>query len=168
MSDADFRPNADELVANNQAYSEGFSDAELQVSPLRHLAVVVCMDSRIDVFAVLGLGNGEAHVIRNAGGVVTDDVVRSLCLSQRLLGTREVMLVHHTDCGLQKVREDDLREELAREVGVTPTWTFDSFSDPAADVRQSIRRLELSPFVDSGQVRGFVYDVTTGRLDEVH
>ena len=167
MSDDDFRPNADELVANNAAYADDFNDADLQVSPTRHLAVVVCMDSRIDVFAVLGLGNGEAHVIRNAGGVVTDDVVRSLCLSQRALGTREIVLVHHTDCGLQKVREDDLRAELAREVGVTPTWTFDSFTDPAEDVRQSYRRLDLSPFVDSSQVRGFVYDVTTGRLDEV-
>ncbi len=167
MSEAEFAPNADELVEKNQVYAEAFHDSELQVSPTRHLALVVCMDSRIDVFAVLGLGNGEAHVIRNAGGVITDDVVRSLCLSQRLLGTREVMLVHHTDCGLQKVREDDFRAELIEEIGVTPTWTLDAFSDPATDVRQSMRRLELSPFVDSSHVRGFVYDVTTGTLEEV-
>ncbi len=167
MSDDDFTPYADELIANNVVYAESFDDADLQVSPTRQLALVVCMDSRIDVFAVLGLGHGEAHVIRNAGGVITDDVVRSLCLSQRALGTREIVLVHHTDCGLQKVREDDFRAELARELGITPTWTLDAFPEPAADVAQSIRRLRLSPFVDSTHVRGFVYDVETGLLSEV-
>ncbi len=167
MSDH-FEPSADELLARNETFAGGFLDRELRVEPMRRLVVVACMDSRMDIFQILGLGNGEAHIIRNAGGVITDDVIRSLCLSQRLLGTREIVLVHHTDCGLQKVREDDLRAELAREVGVTPTWTFDAFPDPVEDVRQSMRRLDLSPFVDSSQVRGFVYDVTTGRLGEVH
>ena len=163
-----FEPNADELLGNNERYVEQYADGELQVSPMRNLAIVACMDSRMDVFEILGLGHGEAHVIRNAGGVITDDVVRSLCLSQRLLGTREVMLVHHTDCGLQQVREDDFRAELIEEIGVTPTWTLDAFSDPATDVRQSMLRLQLTPFVPhKDDIRGFVYDVTDGLLHEV-
>lgn len=122
----------------------------------------------MDLFELLGLGNGEAHVIRNAGGVVTDDVIRSLCLSQRLLGTREILLVHHTDCGLQKVTEDEFKAELEAELGIKPWWALESFADPWADIRQSIQRLRLTPFVPhKDQIRGFVYDVRTGQLDEV-
>jgi len=164
----DFRPSADELLGHNRAFAEVFDDDDLQVSPMRHLAIVACMDSRMDVFKLLGLGNGEAHIIRNAGGVITDDVIRSLCLSQRLLGTREILLLHHTDCGLQKVREDDFRDELFEELGVKPRWLVESFRDPYVDVRQSMQRLDLTPFVTHKElIRGFVYDVTTGLLNEV-
>lgn len=163
-----FQPNADELVAHNAEFAARFHDADLQVSPKRRLAVVACMDSRMDMFQILGLGNGEAHIIRNAGGIITDDVIRSLCLSQRSLGTREVILVHHTDCGLQKVDENEFRAELEAELGVKPWWALESFTDPHQDVAQSIRRLRMTPFVAHKEdIRGFVYDVTTGRLDEV-
>ena len=163
-----FAANADELHLHNAAFAETFSDADLQVEPLRHLAVVACMDSRIDTFKILGLGNGEAHIIRNAGGVITDDVIRSLCLSQRLLGTREVILVHHTDCGLQKVNEADFRAELEEELGVKPWWSLEAFSDPYKDVAQSIQRLYMTPFLPHKEhIRGFVYEVTDGRLHEV-
>ena len=158
----------DELSGYNRDYAAEFHDADLQVEPTRNLAVVACMDSRIDTFAVLGLGNGEAHIIRNAGGVVTDDVIRSLTLSQRALGTREIILVHHTDCGLQKVTEGGFNDELQAELGVRPSWALESFVDPYADTRQSMRRLEYSPFIPhKDHIRGFVYDVETGRLDEV-
>ena len=163
-----FAPSADDLVANNRAAAEGFDGADLQVAPTRQLAVVACMDSRMDIFKILGLGNGEAHIIRNAGGVITDDVVRSLCLSQRFLGTREVVLVHHTDCGLQKVKAEEFNAELEAELGVKPAWAIESFDDPYLDVRQSMHRLELSPFVfHKDHIRGFVYDVTDGLLHEV-
>jgi carbonic anhydrase len=163
-----FQPNADELVGNNAAYAARFTDADLQVAPKRRLAVVACMDSRMDIFQILGLGNGEAHIIRNAGGVITDDVIRSLCLSQRFLGTREIVLLHHTDCGLQKVDETEFKAELEEELGIKPWWALESFDDPHRDVAQSMRRLQLTPFVPHrDQVRGFVYDVTTGSLDEV-
>lgn len=163
-----FTPIADRLVANNASYAEQFSEGDLQVEPTRNLAVVACMDSRMDIFAILGLGNGEAHIIRNAGGVITDDVIRSLCLSQRFLGTREVVLLHHTDCGLQKVDEGEFREELAEELGLKPWWSLEAFTDPDADVRQSMQRLALTPFIPHKEhVRGFVYEVETGRLREV-
>lgn len=163
-----FAPSADELVANNRNAAEDFDGADLQVAPTRQLAVVACMDSRMDIFKILGLGNGEAHIIRNAGGVITDDVVRSLCLSQRLLGTREVVLLHHTDCGLQKVKAEEFKAELESELGVKPAWAIESFQDPYVDVRQSMHRLELSPFVPhKDHIRGFVYDVTDGLLREV-
>lgn len=163
----DFAPNTDELLGYNQSYADGFPDGELAVEPKRQLAVVACMDSRIDTFAVLGLGNGDAHIIRNAGGVITDDVIRSLCLSQRLLGTREIILVHHTDCGLQKVVEADFRDELEVEFGVKPWWSLETFHDPYADVRQSIKRLQMTPFIPHKQhIRGFVYDVADGILRE--
>jgi carbonic anhydrase len=168
MSDAAFRPSADELLARNEEYARHFHDAGLQLEPLRRLAVVSCMDARMDIFQILGLGNGEAHIIRNAGGVITDDVIRSLCLSQRRMGTREIVLLHHTDCGLQKVTEADFRDELADEIGVKPWWALESFEDPYEDVRQSIQRLYMTPFVKYKEhIRGFVYDVTRGRLDEV-
>lgn len=136
--------------------------------PTRNLAVVACMDSRIDTFQILGLGNGESHIIRNAGGVITDDVIRSLCLSQRFLGTREIILIHHTDCGLQSVDEDDFRHELEEELGVKPWWSLETFKDPYLDVRQSIQRLLMTPFVPYKEnISGFVYDVTDGLLHEV-
>ncbi|MGI9615177.1 MAG: beta-class carbonic anhydrase [Acidimicrobiales bacterium] len=164
----DFTPNTDELIGNNVTQAQGFEDADLQVAPMRHLAIVACMDSRIDTFKILGLGNGEAHIIRNAGGVITDDVIRSLCLSQRLLGTREVILVHHTDCGLQKVDETDFRQELEDELGVKPWWSLEAFTDPYRDVAQSMRRLQMTPFLPhKDHIRGFVYDVTDGLLHEV-
>lgn len=161
-------PNIAELVEHNRRYASEFHDTDLQVRPTRQLAVVACMDSRIDTFAVLGLDNGEAHIIRNAGGVITDDVIRSLCLSQRFLGTREIVLVHHTDCGLQKVDEGEFREQLAAELGLKPWWSLEAFSDPYADVRQSIQRLQMTPFIPHKEhISGFVYDVTDGLLHEV-
>jgi carbonic anhydrase len=167
MSD-DFTPSTDELVANNADYVAGFSDDHLPVAPSRQLAIVACMDSRMDIFEILGLGHGEAHVIRNSGGVITDDVIRSLCLSQRYLGTREVILMHHTDCGLQRVTEDAFKAQLEEELGVKPGWSLESFSDPFDDTAQSMRRLQQSPFLPHKQhVRGFVYDVDTGVLHEV-
>ena len=169
MSDTDgFHPSTDELLERNTTYSANFSGGGLAVAPLRNLAIVACMDSRMDIFEMLGLGHGEAHVIRNAGGVITDDVIRSLCLSQRFLGTREIILLHHTDCGLQKVTEEQLKADLEHEVGVKPWWALEAFTDPYADTRQSMRRLEMTPFVPhKDHVRGFVYDVGTGALHEV-
>ena len=164
-----FNPSADELVRNNEAYADAFHDEHLPVNPQRQLAVVACMDSRMDIFELLGLGHGEAHIIRNAGGVITDDVIRSLCLSQRFLGTREIILLHHTDCGLQRVTEDEFKATLEAELGVKPWWALESFSDPYLDTAQSIRRLRMTPFVPHKEhIRGFVYDVDTGKLDEVH
>ncbi len=163
-----FQPSTEELLNRNNEYAVEFHDSELQVRPKRQLAIVACMDSRIDTFAILGLGNGDAHIIRNAGGIITDDVIRSLCLSQRFLGTREIILVHHTDCGLQSVDEAIFRDELNAELGVKPWWSLEAFSDPFDDVRQSIQRLYMTPFVAYKEhIRGFVYDVTTGLLDEV-
>lgn len=162
---SDMSPQVDELLGYNRDFADAFDDADLEVEPTRRMAVVTCMDSRIDVFAVLGLHNGEAHTIRNAGGVITDDVIRSLCLSQRFLGTREIVLVHHTDCGLQNVDEPGFRRELAAELGIKPWWSLETFDDPYEDVRQSIQRLKRSPFVPHhDQIAGFVYDVTDGRL----
>jgi len=161
-------PQVAELLGYNRAFADAFADADLQVEPTRRMAVVTCMDSRIDVFAVMGLENGEAHTIRNAGGVITDDVIRSLCLSQRFLGTREIVLVHHTDCGLQKVDEPDFRRELAAELGIKPWWSLETFDDPFEDVRQSMERVRRTPFVPhKDQLAGFVYDVTDGRLYDV-
>ena len=165
---AEFTPSADELVANNSANADQFAHGHLPVAPKRQLAVVACMDSRMDIFEILGLDHGEAHIIRNAGGVITDDVIRSLCLSQRYLGTREIILLHHTDCGLQRVTEDDFKATLEAELGIKPWWALESFSDPFVDTAQSMRRLRMTPFVPHKEhVRGFVYDVDTGRLHEV-
>ncbi len=167
-SDEPFTPNADELVANNRHFATGFADHGLALSPRRHLAVVACMDSRMDIFQMLGLAHGDAHIIRNAGGVVTDDVVRSLVVSQRLLGTREVILVHHTNCGLQTVTEDEFKHEIEEECGIRPWWALESFRDPVQSVRQNMNRLRLSPFiVHKVNIRGFVYDVDDGTLREV-
>jgi len=158
----------DELLANNEAFAASLSERHLDVRPSRRLAVVTCMDSRLDVFAALGLGDGEAHVLRNAGGVITDDMIRSLAVSQRRLGTREVMLIHHTNCGMQTLSDDGFRAELQKDTGVAPAWAIESFSDVDADVRQSILRVRRSPFLPHrDRVRGFVYDVDTHRLREV-
>jgi carbonic anhydrase len=158
----------DELVANNQAFADSLPTQHLDVRPQRKLAIVTCMDSRLDVFAALGLGHGEAHVLRNAGGVITDDVIRSLAISQRKLETREVMLIHHTDCGMQKLTDDGFRAELQEATGVAPAFAIESFADADADVRQSILRVRRSEFVPHRDlVRGFVYDVDTHRLHEV-
>ncbi len=163
-----FAGSVDELVERNQSYASNFIDKDLESPPKRKLAIVACMDARVDVSAALGLQNGEAHVIRNAGGVVTDDVIRSLCLSQRFLGTREIVLIHHSRCGLRGLDEPQLRNELAKEVGVMPHWSFDSFDDPYEDVRQSIERLRLNPFVPHKEhISGFVYNVETGLLEAV-
>jgi len=158
----------DALLGNNRSFSSGVSAQHLDVEPQRHLAIVTCMDSRLDVFAALGLGNGEAHVLRNAGGVITDDVIRSLAISQRKLGTREVMLIHHTDCGMQKITDDGFRQELQESTGVAPAFAIESFGDVEADVRQSILRVRRSTFLlHRDVVRGFVYDVDTHQLREV-
>ncbi|CAN5354940.1 carbonic anhydrase [soil metagenome] len=163
-----FTPSTDELLERNRAFAATFADGDLQVAPTRQLAVVACMDSRMDLFRLLGLDHGEAHVIRNAGGVVTDDVIRSLCLSQRALGTREIILVHHTNCGLHNASEDAFKAELEAELGIKPWWALESFTDPYTDVRQSIHRLRHTPFVRYKDfIRGFVYDVRSGELHEV-
>ncbi|HMC49793.1 MAG TPA: carbonic anhydrase [Solirubrobacterales bacterium] len=158
----------DELLANNSDFAASLAEKHLDVAPRRELAIVTCMDSRLDVFAALGLGNGEAHVLRNAGGVITDDVIRSLAISQRLLGTREVMLIHHSDCGMQKLSDDGFRAELQEQTGVAPSFAIESFKDLDADVRQSILRVRRSAFLPHRDaVRGFVYDVDRHRLREV-
>ena len=159
----------DELVSNNRAFAGSFPDEHLDVRPSRRLAVVTCMDSRLNVFAALGLGDGEAHVLRNAGGVITDDMIRSLAVSQRRLGTRAVMLIHHTDCGMLRLTDDGFRAELQEASGVAPAFAIESFTDLEADVRQSILRVRRSPFLlHRDAVRGFVYDVDTRLLREVH
>jgi carbonic anhydrase len=168
LPDSPFHPNADELIGHNARYAEQFADRGLSLRPRRQLAIVACMDSRMDIFQMLGLAHGEAHIIRNAGGVVTDDVIRSLVLSQRFLGTREIILVHHTDCGLQSVREDDFKAEIEAETGIRPWWALESFTDPYANVGQSIKRLQLSPFIrHKDHISGFVYDMATGMLRPV-
>lgn len=159
----------DELLENNQAFTARKAQRLLPVQPARHLAIVTCMDSRLDIFQALGLNEGEAHILRNAGGVVTNDVIRSLAISQRRLGTTEIMLIHHTDCGMQRITDDGFRAELQRATGVAPAFAIESFTDTDADVRQSMIRVRTSPFVAHRErVRGFVYDVATGALREVH
>ncbi|MFI9009547.1 beta-class carbonic anhydrase [Actinosynnema sp. NPDC053489] len=157
----------DELLANNAAYAADFS-GPLPLPPAKGVAVVACMDARLDVYRVLGLNEGEAHVIRNAGGVVTEDEIRSLAISQRLLGTREVILIHHTDCGMLTFTDDEFKRSIQDETGVKPSWAAEAFSDLEEDVRQSIARIRNSPFVPvQDSVRGFVFDVATGKLNEV-
>ncbi len=157
----------DELLANNERYAETFS-GPLPLPPSRGVAVVACMDARLDVYRALGLREGEAHVIRNAGGVVTDDVVRSLTISQRLLGTREIVLVHHTDCGMLTFGDDDFRQQIQAETGIRPHWAAEAFDDLEADVRQCVARIRTSSFIPyTDALRGFVLDVATGRFTEV-
>jgi carbonic anhydrase len=157
----------DEFLANNRRYAESFG-GQLAMPPAAHTAVVACMDARLNVYGVLGLKEGEVHIIRNAGGVVTDDEIRSLAISQRLLGTREIILIHHTDCGMLTFTDDDFRGSIEAETGIKPPWAAEAFSDLDADVRQSIRRITTSPFIPhTDAVRGFVFDVATGLLREV-
>jgi carbonic anhydrase len=156
----------DDLLENNARYAEGFS-GPLPLPPARQIAVLACMDARIDVYRVLGLAEGEAHVIRNAGGVVTEDTIRSLAISQHVLGTREVVLVHHTDCGMAKADDAAVADLVERATGVRPPWPVRTFPDVDDDVRESVRLLQESPFVLSDQVRGTVWDVATGRLRQV-
>ena len=157
----------DELLANNAAYAATFT-GPLPLPPAKHIAVVACMDARLNVYGILGLAEGESHVIRNAGGVVTDDEIRSLAISQRLLGTREIILIHHTDCGMLTFTDDQFKADIQAETAIKPAWSAESFPDLDADVRQSIARIKASPFIPhTDQVRGFVFDVATGKLNEV-
>lgn len=158
----------DELLRNTEARVPAVHDDSLTAAPRRRVAIVTCMDPRIDPVGLLGLDVGDAHVLRNAGGVVTDDTIRSLAISQRKLGTEEVLLLHHTDCDLQTFDDDGFRDEVRRDTGIKPSWSAETFVDLDADVRQSIARVEASPFLlRTDRVRGFVYDVVTGRLREV-
>jgi len=157
----------DELLANNQRYADGFT-GPLPMPPAKGVAVVACMDARLNTYALLGLEEGQAHVIRNAGGVVTDDEIRSLAISQRLLGTREIILIHHTDCGMLTFTDDDFKAAILAETGIKPAWSAEAFDDLDADVRQSVARIKASPFIPhKDSVRGFVFDVATGKLNEV-
>ncbi|MDP9345352.1 MAG: carbonic anhydrase [Actinomycetota bacterium] len=158
----------DELLRNAESYAESFDKADLPLPPGRKVAVVACMDARLNPYGLLGLEEGDAHVIRNAGGVVTDDEIRSLAISQRLLGTEEIMLIHHTDCGMLTFTDDEFRRSVQDETGIKPEWAVEAFPDLDEDVRQSIARIRASPFIPRKEsVRGFVYEVETGRLREV-
>ena len=157
----------DDVLRNAERYASSFDKGDLPVPPARKLAVVACMDARLIPTRVLGLDEGDAHVIRNAGGVVTDDTIRSLAISQHALGTEEIILIHHTDCGMFTFRDDEFRDELREQTGVKATWAGESFSDLERDLRQSIERIRNSPFIPSKNVRGFIYEVETGKLREV-
>jgi carbonic anhydrase len=157
----------DELLANNQRYADGFT-GPLPMPPAKGVAVVACMDARLNLYGLLGLEEGQAHVIRNAGGVITDDEIRSLAISQRLLGTREIILIHHTDCGMLTFTDDDFKAAIQAETGIKPAWSAEAFDDLDADVRQSVARIKANPFIPyKDSVRGFVFDVATGKLNEV-
>jgi carbonic anhydrase len=157
----------DELLANNAKYAENFS-GPLPLPPAKHIAIIACMDARLNVYGALGLNEGEAHVIRNAGGVITEDEIRSLAISQRLLGTTEIVLIHHTDCGMLTFTDDEFKKSIQEEVGFKPPWAAEAFPDVEEDVRQSLARVRNSPFIPKkDSVRGFVFDVATGRLNEV-
>jgi carbonic anhydrase len=159
----------EELLRNNAIYAESFEKGDLPLPPARAVAVVACMDARLDVHKILGLEEGDAHVIRNAGGVITDDEIRSLTISQRLLGTREIILIHHTDCGMLTFKDDELKAQIHEDVGLKPHFSMESFSDLEEDVRQSVARIQASPFIPHKEsVRGFIYEVETGRLREVN
>src|SRR2546421_2079952 len=158
----------DELLQNNQRYAERFERGDRPLPPAKEVAVVACMDARLHVSKILGLQEGDAHIIRNAGGVVTDDEIRSLAISQRLLGTTEIILIHHTDCGMLTFKDDEFRRQIQEETGVRPEWAAEAFSDLDDDVRQNIARIKASPFIPhKDDVRGFVYEVETGKLREV-
>jgi carbonic anhydrase len=160
--------STDDLLANNEGYAASFDQADLPLPPARKVAVVACMDARLNVYGALGLHEGDAHVIRNAGGVVTDDAIRSLAISQRLLGTEEIILIHHTGCGMLTFTDDDFKAAIEQDTGIRPAWAAEAFNDLDADVRQSIARVKASPFIPrKDAVRGFVYEVETGRLREV-
>jgi len=158
----------DELLRNNEAYASSFDKGDLPLPPAKKVAVLACMDARLNPYGALGLKEGDAHVIRNAGGVVTEDEVRSLAISQRLLGTEEIILVHHTDCGMLTFTDDQFKRQIQDEVGIKPAWAAEAFEDLDEDVRQSIARIKASPFIPKKHsVRGFVYDVSNGRLREI-
>ncbi|MBO0681600.1 MAG: carbonic anhydrase [Candidatus Dormibacteraeota bacterium] len=158
----------DELLRHNATYAASFAKGDLPMPPARGVAVLACMDARLDVHKILGLEEGEAHVIRNAGGVATDDAIRSLLISQRLLGTREIILIHHTDCGMLTFKDDEVKAQVQADTGIKPAFALEAFGDVGEDVRQSLARIKSSPFVPhKDQVRGFIYDVHTGRLAEV-
>ena len=157
----------DELLRNAESYAESFDKGDLPMPPGRKIAVLACMDARLNPYGLLGLEEGDAHIIRNAGGVVTDDEIRSLSISQRLLGTDEIILIHHTDCGMLTFHDDDFKRSIQDETGVKPPWAAEAFSDLDEDVRQSIARIKASPFIPRKNVRGFVYEVETGHLREV-
>jgi carbonic anhydrase len=158
----------DELLQNAEAYAAGFDKGSLPMPPGRKVAVLACMDARLNPYGLLGLQEGDAHVIRNAGGVVTDDEIRSLAISQRLLGTEEIILIHHTDCGMLTFTDDGFKESIQADVGIKPEWAVETFKDLDEDVRQSIARIQASPFIPhKGNVRGFVYQVEDGKLREV-
>jgi carbonic anhydrase len=157
----------DDVLSNAEQYASSFDKGGLPMPPGRKLAVVACMDARLIPTKVLGLNEGDAHVIRNAGGVVTDDTIRSLAISQHKLGTEEIILIHHTDCGMLTFKDDDFREQLQEQTGAKPSWAAESFTDLDRDLRQSIERIRNSPFIPNKNVRGFVYEVDTGKLREV-
>jgi carbonic anhydrase len=160
--------STDELLANNESYVAAFDKGDLPLPPAKKVAVIACMDARLSVYGMLGLTEGDAHVIRNAGGVVTDDEIRSLAISQRLLGTEEIILIHHTDCGMLTFTDDEFKAAIEKDTGIRPAWAAEAFPDLDADVRQSIARIKASPFIPrTDSVRGFVYEVETGRLREV-
>lgn len=159
---------ADACLAGNARYAEGFDKGQLSAPPVCRVAVVACMDARLDPAGVLGLEEGDAHVIRNAGGVVTDDVIRSLVISQRLLATEEIVLIHHTDCGMLTFRDDELKDAIEADTGLRPAFALEAFTELDENLRQSMRRIQASPFIpNKDRIRGFVYDVHTGRLREV-
>ena len=158
----------DELLRNAEQYAAGFDKGDLPLPPAKHVAVLACMDARLNPYGILGLQEGDAHVIRNAGGVVTDDEIRSLAISQRLLGTDEIILIHHTDCGMLTFTDDEFRAQVQADTGIKPNWSCETFADLEEDVRQSIARIKNSPFIPKkDSVRGFVFDVATGKLNEV-
>jgi carbonic anhydrase len=158
----------DELVANSEQYAQAFDKGDLPMPPGKGVAVVACMDARLNPYGLLGLEEGDVHVIRNAGGVVTDDAIRSLAISQRLLGTTEIVLIHHTDCGMLTFKDDEFRRQIQDDTGVKPEWAAEAFPDVDEDVRQSLARIQASPFIPKKDaVRGFVYEVESGRLREV-
>ena len=157
----------DEFVENNARYATDFAKGDLPIPPAKKVAVITCMDARVSPFAFLGLEEGDAHVIRNAGGVVTDDEIRSLAISQRLLGTEEIMVIHHTDCGMLTFTDDDFKNQIEQDTGIRPQWAAESFPDVDEDVRQSVARVKASPFIPRKAVRGFVYEVESGNLREV-
>lgn len=160
----------DQLIENAQSYAETFNNAELPMPPARNVAIVTCMDGRLNPYGLLGLNEGDAHVIRNAGGVITEDGIRSLAISQRLLGTNEIILIHHTDCGMLTFTDDDFKAQIEADTGLRPGWAPESFKDPAEDVKQSLARITANPFIvgHKENIRGFVYSVADGTLTEIN
>jgi carbonic anhydrase len=157
----------DEMLANNSGYAAGFDKGSLPLPPSKKVAVLACMDARLDPAKVLGLSEGDAHVIRNAGGVASEDALRSLVISQRLLGTEEIILIHHTDCGMVTFNDDDVKDQILAETGLRPSFALEAFPKADEDVRQTAARIQANPFVAHKNIRGFVYEVESGRLREI-